>query len=373
MRGLWSCGRRPGRHANNPTLLIPDRSPARSRCGNSCRDARRRWSGSGCWRSPRRSHSRWRPGRSGSQPEQRHRRRGPQPARAPRCDVADLTMQIIGLGVIALLFPPLIWALRLMRFHLFDRGALKLGLWVVGVVATAAVASALPATPAGRCRPAWAASIGDGLLFGTRNLVGIAGSALGGLVGLLYAGIAILAVTAACGLRLRTDEDPRSLTATTEPTAARAETEEATATTSPASPSSCRLARPWRHGSIKGGDPAPPAAPAGTGRQRRLAPLRRARAAYAANRSSAKLAARAAPAGLRTPSRCPGPARRPAAGRRLGPMAISTRMPEPQDLRDRQRRPRVAAPAPRSEARQAPRQAKPSPPCSTGTTSSCRR
>src|SRR6478752_1060277 len=53
----------------------------------------------------------------------------------PGAMIADLTMQMIGLGVIAMLFPPLIWALRLMRFHLFDRGALKLGLWVVGIVA----------------------------------------------------------------------------------------------------------------------------------------------------------------------------------------------------------------------------------------------
>ncbi|PZO01922.1 MAG: cell division protein FtsK, partial [Hyphomicrobiales bacterium] len=65
----------------------------------------------------------------------------------PGAMIADLMMQLIGLGVIALLFPPLIWSLRLVRFHIFDRGALKLGLWVVGVAATAAVGSALPATP----------------------------------------------------------------------------------------------------------------------------------------------------------------------------------------------------------------------------------
>ncbi|MGO4741248.1 DNA translocase FtsK 4TM domain-containing protein, partial [Bosea sp. 2KB_26] len=126
----------------------------------------------------------------------------------PGAMIADLTMQMIGLGVIAMLFPPLIWALRLMRFHLFDRGALKLGLWVVGIVATAAVASALPATPRWPLPTGMGGVIGDGLLFGTRNLVGIAGSALGGLVAFLYAGIAILAVTAAAGFGFVTDEDP---------------------------------------------------------------------------------------------------------------------------------------------------------------------
>ncbi|TCR60333.1 DNA translocase FtsK 4TM domain-containing protein, partial [Bosea sp. BK604] len=126
----------------------------------------------------------------------------------PGAMVADLTMQLIGLGVIAMLFPPLIWALRLIRFHVFDRGALKLGLWVVGVVATAAVASALPATPRWPLPTGMGGVIGDGLLFGTRNVVGIAGSALAGLVAFLYAGIAILSVTAAAGFGFVTDEDP---------------------------------------------------------------------------------------------------------------------------------------------------------------------
>ena len=126
----------------------------------------------------------------------------------PGAMVADLLMQLIGLGVIALLFPPLIWALRLVRFHIFDRGALKLGLWVIGVAATAAVASALPATPRWPLPTGMGGVIGDGLLFGTRNIAGIAGSAVGSLVGFLYAGIAILAVTAAAGFGFVTDEDP---------------------------------------------------------------------------------------------------------------------------------------------------------------------
>jgi hypothetical protein len=122
--------------------------------------------------------------------------------------VADLLMQLNALGVIALLFPPLVWSLRLVRFHLFDRGALKLGLWIVAVAATAAVGSALPATPRWPLPTGMGGVIGDGLLFGTRNLAGIAGNAVGGLVGFLYAGIAILAVTAAAGFGFVSDEDP---------------------------------------------------------------------------------------------------------------------------------------------------------------------
>jgi S-DNA-T family DNA segregation ATPase FtsK/SpoIIIE len=126
----------------------------------------------------------------------------------PGAMIADLLMQLIGLGVIALLFPPVIWSLRLVRFHIFDRGALKLGLWIVGIAATAAVGSALPATPRWPLPTGMGGVIGDGLLFGTRNLAGIAGNALGGLVGFLYAGIAILAVTAAAGFGFVSDEDP---------------------------------------------------------------------------------------------------------------------------------------------------------------------
>jgi S-DNA-T family DNA segregation ATPase FtsK/SpoIIIE len=128
----------------------------------------------------------------------------------PGAMVADLLMQLIGLGVLALLFPPLVWSLRLIRFHIFDRGALKLGLWIVAIAATAAVGSALPATPRWPLPTGMGGVIGDGLLFGTRNLAGIAGNAVGGLVGFLYAGIAILAVTAAAGFGFVSDEDPVS-------------------------------------------------------------------------------------------------------------------------------------------------------------------
>ncbi|SIR37230.1 DNA translocase FtsK 4TM domain-containing protein, partial [Bosea sp. TND4EK4] len=126
----------------------------------------------------------------------------------PGAMVADLLMQLIGLGVIAVLFPPMIWALRLIRFHLFDRGALKLGLWVIGVAAAAAVASALPATPRWPLPTGMGGVIGDGLLFGTRNIAGIAGGAVSSLVGFVYAGVAILAVTAAAGFGFVHDEDP---------------------------------------------------------------------------------------------------------------------------------------------------------------------
>ncbi|MEN5084641.1 DNA translocase FtsK 4TM domain-containing protein, partial [Bosea sp. TWI1241] len=126
----------------------------------------------------------------------------------PGAVVADFAMQLVGLGVVAMLLPPLLWAVRLIRVHLFDRGALKLGLWVAGVAATAAVASALPATPRWPLPTGMGGVVGDALLHGTRNLAGLSGSAIGGLVAFVYAGIAILAITAAAGFGFVSDEDP---------------------------------------------------------------------------------------------------------------------------------------------------------------------
>jgi DNA segregation ATPase FtsK/SpoIIIE, S-DNA-T family len=126
----------------------------------------------------------------------------------PGAMIADLAMQLLGLGVVALLLPPLLWSLRLIRFHLFDRSALKLVLWVVGIVSTAAVASALPTTPRWPLPTGMGGVIGDALLQGTRNIVGLGGTALGGLVAFVFAGIAILSVTAAAGFGFVTDEDP---------------------------------------------------------------------------------------------------------------------------------------------------------------------
>ena len=126
----------------------------------------------------------------------------------PGAMIADLAMQLLGLGVVALLLPPLLWSLRLIRFHLFDRSALKLVLWVVGIVSTAAVASALPATPRWPLPTGMGGVIGDALLQGTRNIVGLGGTALGGLVAFIFAGIAILSVTAAAGFGFVTDQDP---------------------------------------------------------------------------------------------------------------------------------------------------------------------
>jgi hypothetical protein len=174
-------------------------------------------------------------------------------------------MQLLGLGVVALLLPPLLWSLRLIRFHLFDRSALKLVLWVVGIVSTAAVASALPATPRWPLPTGMGGVIGDALLQGTRNIVGLGGTALGGLVAFVFAGIAILSVTAAAGFGFVTDEDPDP---DQDEDAAFADGEERRDDEPGLLRDPNRLDRPWRHGA-EGRDPAPPAAATAAGLRRR--------------------------------------------------------------------------------------------------------
>ena len=68
---------------------------------------------------------------------------------APGAIAADLVMQILGLGAIALLVPPAVWGWRLMRQARIERPQLRLALWVLGAGAATAVA-ARPTPPAPR-------------------------------------------------------------------------------------------------------------------------------------------------------------------------------------------------------------------------------
>ena len=125
----------------------------------------------------------------------------------PGAVLSDLLMQIFGLGVIALMLPPFAWAIKLIRTGSLGRFALRLVLWLIGVAAASAVASALPSSTRWPLPTGLGGVIGDSLYLGARNLVGLSGSALGGLAGLLYLAIAVLAITASAGYAFARDED----------------------------------------------------------------------------------------------------------------------------------------------------------------------
>ncbi|MCJ2029536.1 DNA translocase FtsK [Methylobacterium sp. J-043] len=112
----------------------------------------------------------------------------------PGAVVADLAMQLLGLGSIALALPPALWGVRLMRERDLPHGGLRIVLWFVGVLCASAVASALPPTDRWPLPTGMGGVAGDALLAGTRMLVG----PLAHFAGFLFAACAILSLTAAC-------------------------------------------------------------------------------------------------------------------------------------------------------------------------------
>jgi S-DNA-T family DNA segregation ATPase FtsK/SpoIIIE len=127
----------------------------------------------------------------------------------PGAVAADLTMQLMGVACVAALVPLLVFAIALMRGRAIDRAALRLVAYILGVAASAAVASALPITARWPLPTGLGGVVGDALFGGARNLVGLAAaSPFAGLVGFVFAGIAILALTAAAGFGL-SDDEPR--------------------------------------------------------------------------------------------------------------------------------------------------------------------
>ena len=68
----------------------------------------------------------------------------------PGAIVADLLMQLLGLGAIAAVLPLALWGWRLMKSGELGRVQLRFALWVIGAGAATALASALPPTPARR-------------------------------------------------------------------------------------------------------------------------------------------------------------------------------------------------------------------------------
>ncbi|MFT0891505.1 DNA translocase FtsK 4TM domain-containing protein [Pseudochelatococcus sp. G4_1912] len=119
----------------------------------------------------------------------------------PGAIFADLAMQIFGLGSIALLVPCAIWAFRLIARKPLPRMGLRLGLWILGTAAAAAVASAMPETARWPLPSGLGGVVGDALLFGGTGLFG-EGSVSGFIIGIGYAAVGILALSAASGFGL---------------------------------------------------------------------------------------------------------------------------------------------------------------------------
>jgi S-DNA-T family DNA segregation ATPase FtsK/SpoIIIE len=118
---------------------------------------------------------------------------------APGAIAADLVMQLLGLGCIAALAPPAFWGWRLLTERRLQHPRLKIGLYLVGIAATSALASLLPAPGSWPLPTGLGGVAGDVMLALPRRLLSGApwGMAVSGAV---FAALAILTLAAAAGV-----------------------------------------------------------------------------------------------------------------------------------------------------------------------------
>src|SRR5580700_10993284 len=119
----------------------------------------------------------------------------------PGAIVADLMMQLMGLGALALVLPIAVWGWRLASHRRLRREGLRVAVWIVGVLLASMFASCLPRSHAWPLPAGLGGVIGDGLL---RGALLLAHGYLPGwdriVVASLSAAGAFLALSLACGL-----------------------------------------------------------------------------------------------------------------------------------------------------------------------------
>ncbi|GGC51479.1 DNA translocase FtsK [Chelatococcus reniformis] len=126
---------------------------------------------------------------------------------SPGAILSDLTMQLFGIGTVAWLVPLSVWGFALLTGHRLGRLKLRLPLLVVGAIAASAVFSALPATERWPLPTGLGGVLGDAVLSIARTVLGLFGHLAAALAGFIFAGIAILALSAACGFGLDNGAD----------------------------------------------------------------------------------------------------------------------------------------------------------------------
>jgi DNA segregation ATPase FtsK/SpoIIIE, S-DNA-T family len=113
---------------------------------------------------------------------------------APGAIVADLMMQLLGLAAIALILPIAIWGWRLVTHRPLARERMRIALWIVGALATAAFVSCLPTFAHWPLPTGLGGVIGDLVL---RLPAALAGGPLSGTSRIVTGGIAGIAAALA--------------------------------------------------------------------------------------------------------------------------------------------------------------------------------
>jgi DNA segregation ATPase FtsK/SpoIIIE, S-DNA-T family len=129
----------------------------------------------------------------------------------PGAIAADLMMQLLGLGAIALVLPVGAWGWRLLTHRPLDRERLRIGSWIAGTLLVVGFASLLPPTRTWPLPTGLGGVIGDGLL---RLLAALVHVPLRGSVAFAFAcgtgvaAAAVLAFSMGLGWRDRTAAEP---------------------------------------------------------------------------------------------------------------------------------------------------------------------
>jgi S-DNA-T family DNA segregation ATPase FtsK/SpoIIIE len=134
--------------------------------------------------------------------------------------VADLLMQLLGLGSLALVLPIAIWGWRLASHRSLARERYRIAIWIIGVVLAAAFASSLPRGGAWPLPAGLGGVVGDALL---RLPTLLSGAALAGLTRVIFSTVtgvtAFMALAFASGFLWHSraeadDEDEKPAAAT---------------------------------------------------------------------------------------------------------------------------------------------------------------
>ena len=126
----------------------------------------------------------------------------------PGAITADLLMQLLGLGALALLLPIAIWGYRLLGHRPLDRERLRMLLWLFGAVLAAAFASCLPRSAHWPLPCGLGGVIGDAVLRLPTVLFGVPMSGANRLAAAIVLGIAALvAFAGAAGIIWRDAPD----------------------------------------------------------------------------------------------------------------------------------------------------------------------
>jgi DNA segregation ATPase FtsK/SpoIIIE, S-DNA-T family len=125
---------------------------------------------------------------------------------APGAIAADIAMQSMGLSCVVALTPPAFWGWRLVTHRRLERARARCALWIAGSIASAGLASFLPAPTRWPLPTGLGGVLGDAVLWIPGHF--FANSTSGMLiVGLSLAGVAILTLTAAAGFGLMPTHD----------------------------------------------------------------------------------------------------------------------------------------------------------------------